>query len=71
MYTDYIQHCTNMKLLSNYYNADTGQEVLELCKRNIDRNISQMEGSGVVNIRELDWTHPFSDTGECTNMHSH
>lgn len=40
---------------------DTGQKILELCQRNIERNVTEIECAGDVKVRDLNWLHPFSD----------
>ena len=38
--------------------ADIGDKVLDLCQRNIERNLSELDVTGNVFVRELEWTKP-------------
>ena len=48
---------------------DTGQKVLELCQRNIDGSVSDMERCGSIAVRELNWLHPFSTACEMISLY--
>lgn len=39
--------------------TDTGKRLLDLCQKNVDRNV---EGYRNITVRELDWKKPFSET---------
>ena len=45
--------------------ADVGQGILDICQRNVSRNLKNlMRGDGVeILVRELDWMKPFQTTG--------
>ena len=38
--------------------ADIGDKVLDLCQRNVERNLSELDVTGNVFVRELEWTKP-------------
>ena len=43
--------------------ADVGKKLLEMCQRNIQRNLADLNHTGSVIVRELDWREPFQCQG--------
>ena len=54
--------CTGKHFRGCNFPADTGDEVLDLCQRNIERNLSELDVTGNVFVRELEWTKPYQSS---------
>ena len=38
---------------------DVGSQVLDVCQRNVHRNLQGLELAGEISVKELDWRKPF------------
>ena len=54
--------CTGKHFRGCNFPADTGDKVLDLCQRNIERNLSELDVTGNVFVRELEWTKPYQSS---------
>ena len=61
----------NMILSCFYLSADVGNKVLDICHRNVSRNLLDLELPGEIRVKELDWMKPFDSNGTYTCMHAH
>ena len=48
--------------------ADVGYKVLNLCQHNIERNLPELDSTGNVIVRELDWTEPCFTSGKFSSL---
>ena len=38
---------------------DIGSQVLDICQRNVHRNLQDLDLAGEIHVKELDWRTPF------------